>query len=107
MSMTDSEFARLADDTLARIEAALDDSEVDIDCETHGGVLQLTFANGSQIIVNKQAAAHEIWLAAKAGGFHFTWKDGAWRDTRDGGELIAALNQYASIQAGEPVSLVI
>lgn len=105
--MTDSEYTRLADDTLARIEAALDDCEVDIDCETHGGVLQLTFANGSQIIINKQAAVQEIWLAAKAGGFHFTWKDGTWRDTRDGGELIAALNKYASAQAGEPVSLAI
>jgi hypothetical protein len=53
LSMTDSEFARLADDTLARIEAALDDCAVDIDCEVHGGVVQLTFPNGSQNILNK------------------------------------------------------
>ncbi len=103
--MTDSEFTRLADETLARIESALDNCTTDIDYETHGGVLELTFANGTQIIVNKQSAAHEIWLAAKAGGFHFTWKDGQWRDTRDDSELLAALNRYASAQAGETIQL--
>ncbi len=105
--MTDSEFARLADDTLARIEAALDDCAVDIDCEVHGGVVQLTFPNGSQIILNKQPAVHELWLAAKAGGFHYTWQEGQWRNTRDGSELSAALNRYASAQAGEAVNLAI
>jgi len=103
--MTDSEFTRLADETLARIENALDHCDADIDYETHGGVLELTFANGSQMVINKQSAAHEIWLAAKAGGFHFTWKDGQWRDTRDDSELSAALSRYASAQAGETISL--
>lgn len=103
--MTDSEFTRLADETLAGLENALDNCEVDIDYETHGGVLELTFANGTQMVVNKQSAAHEIWLAAKAGGFHFTWKDGQWRDTRDDSELLAALNRYASAQAGETIAL--
>lgn len=103
--MTESEFTRLADETLAQIENALDDCGADIDYESHGGVLQLTFANGSQIIVNKQAAAQEIWLAAKAGGFHFTWKDGEWRDTRDGTTLFAALGKYAGAQAGQTVDL--
>ena len=69
------------------------------------GVLQLSFANGSQIIVNKQTAAREIWVAAKAGGFHFIWQDGEWRDTRDGTELFAALGKYASAQAGQTVEL--
>jgi CyaY protein len=104
--MTESEFTRMADATLARIEAALDDCGADIDCETHGGILELTFANGSQIVVNKQTAACEIWLAAKGGGFHFTWKDGQWRDTRDGSELSAALSKHASAQAGETVALI-
>jgi len=103
--MTESEFARLADQTLALIESAIEDCGADIDYENNGGVLELTFANGSQMIVNKQAAAREIWLAAKAGGFHFTWKNGEWRDTRDGTELFAALGKYASAQAGQNVTL--
>lgn len=103
--MTESEFTRLADETLARIESAIDDCGVDIDYENNGGVLELTFANGSQMIVNKQTSAREIWLAAKAGGFHFIWKDGEWRDTRDGTGLFAALGKYASMQAGQTVVL--
>lgn len=103
--MTESEFARLAELTLARIESAIDDCGVDIDCENSGGILQLTFANGSQIVINKQAAGREIWLAAKSGGFHFVWNDGEWRDTRDATPLLAALGKCASEQAGQAVSL--
>lgn len=103
--MTESEFTRLADETLARIENAIDACGADIDYENAGGVLELTFANGSQIIVNKQAASREIWLAAKSGGFHFIWTDGEWRDTRDGTPLFTALGKYASAQAGLAVAL--
>ncbi len=102
--MTESEFNQLADKTLARIEQALDEADTDIDYEMNGGILELTFANGSKIIVNRQTAAREIWVAAKSGGFHFVWRDEAWRDTRDGGELFAALGRYASEQAGLTVS---
>ena len=102
--MTESEFNKLADETLTRIEQALDKADTDIDYEMNGGILELTFDNGSKIIVNRQAAAKEIWVAAKSGGFHFLWRDGTWHDTRDGTELFAALNKYASEQAGEPVS---
>lgn len=102
--MTESEFNKLADETLARIEQSLDDGDTDIDYEMNGGVLELSFENGSKIIINRQTAAREIWVAAKSGGYHFLWKDGAWHDTRDGGELFAALGRYASEQAGEPVS---
>lgn len=103
--MTESEFTRLADETLTRIENAIDDCGVDIDYENNGGVMELTFANGSQMIINKQSAVHEIWLAAKSGGFHFTWEGGEWRDTRDGSNLFAALGKYASIQANQVVVL--
>ena len=102
--MTESEFNKLADETLARIEQSLDDCDTDIDYEMNGGVLELSFENGSKIIVNRQTAAREIWVAAKSGGYHFLWRDGAWHDTRDGMELFAALGKYASEQAGESVS---
>ena len=102
--MTESEFNKLADETLARIEQSLDNGDTDIDYEMNGGVLELSFENGSKIIVNRQTAAREIWVAAKSGGYHFLWRDGAWHDTRDGMELFAALGKYASEQAGGPVS---
>jgi CyaY protein len=46
----------------------------------------------------------EIWIAAKAGGFHFKFVDGQWLDTRNGREFFESLSDYASQQAGEPVT---
>ena len=106
--MDDKDFNRRADATLACIEAALEASDADIDFELGvGGVLEIEFADGSKIIVNRHGVAREIWVAARSGGFHFRWQDTdeTWRDTRDGQELFAKLASLASQQAGEPVSL--
>src|SRR5512138_1635982 len=105
-SMNESEFEALATRTLERIEAALEASGIDADFELkEGGVLEIEFADGSKIIVNRHGAAREVWVAARAGGFHFRWDGSAWRDTRDGGELFTALSKLVSAQGGEPVLL--
>lgn len=92
---------------LDRIEAATDrwlqDDVIDIDSHRSGGLLELAFPNGSKIIINTQPPLHEVWLAARGGGFHYRWLDGHWRDTRDGSEFIAAVSQHASLQAGQPL----
>lgn len=103
--MTESEYTRLADATLARIEQALEAvDEVDFELAP-GGILEVEFENGSKIIINKQAAAQEIWVAAKSGGYHYRWDGAAWRDTRSGDELFAALSAFASAQAGGDIRL--
>jgi len=104
--MDDKEFNGLADAALARIEVALEASAADIDFElAAGGVLEIEFADRSKIIVNRHGIAREIWVAARAGGFHFRWDGSLWRDTRDGAELMEKLSQLASQQAGEPIVL--
>ena len=104
--MDDKEFNRLADATLAQIEAALEASDADLDFELqHGGVLEIEFANASKIIVNKHGVAKEIWVAAKSGGFHFRRAADCWVDTRDGSELFSKLSALAPLQAGESVTL--
>lgn len=104
--MDDKEFNRLADATLARIEVLLEACGADLDFELqHGGVLEIEFADGSKIIVNRHGVAKEIWVAAKAGGFHFRYAGDAWLDTRDGTELFARLSALVSRQAGESVTL--
>jgi CyaY protein len=103
-TLTDAEYHRLAAAALARIEAVLDrwlqEDVVDIDSQRTGGLLELSFPAGSKIVVNTQPPLHELWLAARAGGYHFRWVDGAWRDTRDGVEFFSRLSQEASAQAG-------
>ena len=104
--MDESEFMRLAELTLQEIDRRIEASGIDADCEFKGtGVLEIEFADGGKIIVNSQAAAREIWVAAKSGGYHFRGDRGRWVNTRDGTELFAALSVYVSQQAGETVSL--
>jgi CyaY protein len=104
--MNDSEFNTLADAALSRIEAGLDACGADLDfAMVSAGVLEIELADRSKIIVNRHAAAQELWVAARAGGFHFRWDGKDWRDTRDGGELLAALSQLISAQGGGAVSL--
>jgi CyaY protein len=104
--MTPAEFEALTERALRAIEQALEASGVDADFALkEGGVLEIEFADGSKVIVNRHAAAGEIWVAARSGGFHFRWDGAAWRDTRDGTELFAALSRVASLQAGRTVEL--
>lgn len=104
--MTESEYTRLADNTLRGVEHALEAVDDDLDFElAPGGILEVEFENGSKIIINKQSATQEIWVAAKSGGYHYCWDGSAWRDTRSGEELFAALSAFASAQAGRDIQL--
>src|SRR2546427_94190 len=89
--MDETEFAGLAERVLERIEAALEESGVDADVERkEGGVLEIEYADGSRMVINRHAAAREIWVAAPSGGVHFRWGGAVWRDTREGRELFSA-----------------
>jgi CyaY protein len=46
--------------------------------------------------------AERLWLAAKAGGFHYRYDaaQGAWLDTKGAGEFFANLSRYATEQSG-------
>jgi iron-sulfur cluster assembly protein CyaY len=102
--MDATEFEAAADDMLERIERALESLELDFE-RKEGGVLEVEFDDGSKIIVNRHSAAREIWVAARSGGFHFRGDGGAWRDTRGGEELLAALSRLVSEQLGRRVLL--
>ena len=106
-TLTDAEYQRETGTLLARIEAAADrwlqDDVIDIDTQRTGGLLELSFPDGSKIVVNTQPPLQEVWLAARGGGFHYRFVEGRWLDTRDGSEFFAALSHHASQQAGKPV----
>jgi CyaY protein len=104
--MTGDDFDARAREVLERIERALEESGVDADFELkEGGVLEIEFGDGSKMIVNRHQPAREIWVAARGGGFHFRWDGSAWRDTREGTELFAALSRLVSAQSGRGVIL--
>lgn len=105
--MNDSEFHLLADGLMQALESALDacQREADIDCETNGGVMTLSFENGSKIVINRQEPLHQIWLATRAGGYHFDYLDGQWRCSRSAQPFAQVLEKACSDQAGMPVTL--
>jgi CyaY protein len=107
-ALTDAEYQRLASQVLARVESTLDTwlqaDVIDIDAQRTGGLLELSVPGGSKIVINTQPPLHEIWLAARAGGYHFKYVDGQWRDTKDRVEFFDRLSREASAQAGQPLT---
>ena len=91
--MTDPEFLALAERTLAQLEDAVDALDADIDADRSGNVLQFELSDGAKVIVNTQAPMHEIWVAARSGGFHYRWDGQRWVDTRSGEALSEALSR--------------
>jgi CyaY protein len=63
-------------------------------------MITITFSNRSQIIVNLQKPLHGVWLAAKSGGYHYKFKDGAWQDTKGEGEFFENLSRFGTAQSG-------
>ena len=102
--MTDIEFLDRGEALLLAVEQTCDrindETDADIDCQRTGGMLTLVFANGSQIIVNLQRPLHEVWLAAKSGGYHYRFDSNQWSDTKGKGEFFAQLSRDSSSQTG-------
>jgi CyaY protein len=84
--MSESQFNELIDSTFEALEQALDAVDADLDYETSGGVLTVTFDNDTRLVFSRQPPTRQLWLAARAGGFHFAYdvEAGDWRDTREG-----------------------
>ena len=105
--MTDAEYLDAAEKALNALELACDrindETDADIDNQRVGGMVTITFANKTQLIINLQKPLQEIWLAAKAGGFHYKCVDSEWRDTKAATELFADISYHASAQSGLPL----
>ena len=105
--MTDLEYLDHAERLLARVESSCDrindETDADIDNQRVGGMVTLTFANRSQIIINLQKPLHEVWLAARSGGYHYKFDGTHWMDTKGQREFWESLSRYASEQSGQPL----
>jgi len=113
-TIDDKQFYQLGSNLLQSIEVALesadDELDLDLDVERQGGnVINIRFRDKSVIVVNTQAPLHEIWVAAKSGGYHYRWagtmSQPLWLDTKTGKELLSDLSEFASTQAGQPVKI--
>ncbi len=113
-TIDDKQFYQLGSQLLHSIElvleAADDALDLDLDIERQGGnVINIRFRDKSVIVVNTQPPLHEIWVAAKSGGYHYRWAgtlaQPLWLDTKTGKELLSDLSTFASAQAGQAVKI--
>jgi CyaY protein len=113
-TIDDKQFYQLGSHLLHSIEVALeaaDDAlDLDLDVERQGGnVINIRFKDKSVIVVNTQPPLHEIWVAAKSGGYHYRWAGTIakplWLDTKTGKELLSDLSEFATAQAGAEIKV--
>lgn len=110
----DKQFHQIASHLLQSIEVSLETADehldLDLDIARQGGnVINIVFRDRSVIVVNTQPPLHEIWVACKAGGFHYRWAGSVskplWLDTKTGKELLTDLSSFVSDQAGQAVQI--
>jgi CyaY protein len=99
------EFDDAVEEIFGQVEAAVDELEGDFDIDSGGGVLTVTFPNGSSAIFSRQRANGEIWIAARSGGYHLHNEDGQWFCAVSKETLADLVDRVFTEQLGSPVSL--
>ena len=85
--MNEREFNDFVDEIFERIEDSLEIIKADLDIDRAGNVLTIIFADDSQVILSRQSATQEIWVAARSGGFHLKLSGDDWVCTKTGEDL--------------------
>lgn len=97
-----AEFHQQIEQVWDHIEEQCDEQDVDVDFERQGSVFTMTFGNRTQIVINKQEAMLELWLASRLGGLHFAYQNGDWINA-EGQNFYACLSEACAAH-GEQVS---
>ncbi len=95
----EAEFNQAATATLAHIEQALEDADLDFETPADG-IIEVELDDGSKIIINRHGVAREIWVAARSGGFHFKPQGSGWIDTKSGEPLYDKLAALIAAHGG-------
>jgi CyaY protein len=106
--MDETTYQRLADEAFRAIGDAFEDVDSELaDCEVAGDVVTIVLKGGKKCVVNTQRPARQIWLAANARAWHFSWDEPTrrWVDDKGRGEeLLATLARIVKEAAGVDLS---
>jgi CyaY protein len=103
---SDPDFLARASAVLDELDAKIDRiaqaSDIDLEINRYGGLLEIELADRSKVVIHSQEVQGEIWVAAKAGGFHFYYdkEQQLWRNTQDGRELYQMVAALLTQQSG-------
>ena len=106
--MEKKEFLALADECIEAVAAWLEDFDPDeVDFATSDGVITIEFSDGQRFILNRQAAADQMWFAAGTQAWHYDRdaESGRWHDDRDGHDLFERLAEVISKKIGRTVRM--
>ncbi len=107
--MDEAAYLRIADRTFQAIENGLRDVDADeVDCERAGDVLTLTFKGNRRCVLNTQRPTRQLWLAADARAWHFSYDETKARwidDKRHEEELFSTLQGIIRTLGGLEVAL--
>lgn len=111
MPLEETEYRKLVQETLNRVERAFDSVDPDVaECEQAHGALTIRFADSSRCILSAQPSVRQLWLALAARGtaYHFDFVpasdghgEGHWMDDKGRSvELFSFLENYMKETAG-------
>lgn len=96
MAIDEQTFERVADETLRRTAAALEDAGDDLEVDLVGGVLSVETAEGATFLLNKHAPTRQLWLSSPISGathYEYAAVGGRWVSTRGGDALHDVLSR--------------
>jgi CyaY protein len=102
----ESQYEKTIAATFRRVEDALADVDPDVvEVNSTGDMVTLQFKSGVKCILNTQRAVHQLWMAARATAWHFSWDEGKkeWQDDKGRGGLWETLTVVVNDLAGQDV----
>jgi CyaY protein len=104
----EQEFLQLAEGLMQSLLMQLDTFDPDeVEADSAAGVIKLAFADGGVCVLNRQTAAHQMWLAEGATAWHFDHDVATdmWMDTKGRGSLTDVLSEVLSKRIGRSIKL--
>ncbi|WP_156865043.1 iron donor protein CyaY [Pajaroellobacter abortibovis] len=97
-------YDRRVEDVFRRLDKGLEKVDCSlVDYNREEDVVKMTFRNGKQCVLNTRRAASQIWLAARAKGWHFSYDEasGQWIDGKHGRmELFSTIASIVQEESG-------
>lgn len=103
--MTETEFLEVSEALMQRVENAVDEAGLDVECDRSGNVLTIEGDSGEQIVINRHGPTQQMWLATRKGGLHFERCNERWVNTRDATDFQDALSDALSFVCEESVQI--
>ena len=107
MAIDEQTFERVADETLRRTAAAIEDAGDALEVDLVGGVLSVETADGATFLLNKHAPMRQLWLSSPISGathYDYAAAAGRWVSTRGGDALYDVLSRDLAQAARVSVS---